>query len=72
MAGMVVGFFVGPLLDIAFVMLLRSFGFSLVLFSFEWLAITGIIIGTIIGGFVGYGLYTRSKYAKIAYYDPFA
>ncbi|MGD0203467.1 MAG: hypothetical protein ABSC20_06125 [Candidatus Bathyarchaeia archaeon] len=71
-AGMAICFFAVPLLAIGVVVLLRSFGYLLGLFSFEWLLVTGMIIGVVMGSIWGHFLFKRSKYAKITYYDPFA
>jgi F0F1-type ATP synthase assembly protein I len=68
--GLVIGFFAGTFLLIEFLSLLRSIGFTIVL-TFEWLATIGLTAGTVVGALAGYSLYRRSKYSKIAYYDPF-
>lgn len=75
--GAVIGFFGGALFLIALVRLLglvrppfaNPFGWNFLDFVF-W--VLNPIIGAIIGGFVGYLIYKRSKYSKITYYDPFA
>ncbi len=53
-------------------MLLRSAGIRFVLFPFAWWLIISFVLGPVIGGFVGYLFFKRSKYSKMAYYDPFA
>ena len=76
--GLVVGFFGGGLLLIGLVALLRSTGtvtrFSPFMREFQDFAfwILNPVIGAFIGAFVGYLIYKRSKYSKIAYHDPFA
>ena len=40
-------------------------------FTFDSWIITSFTIGSIIGGFVGYGIYKKSKLSKIDYYTPF-
>jgi F0F1-type ATP synthase assembly protein I len=69
--GLVIGFFAGTFLLIEFLSLLRSIGFTIGL-TFEWLATIGLTAGTVVGALAGYSLYKRSKYSKIAHYDPFA
>ncbi len=45
--------------------------FRIWLFGFNAWIITSFVIGSIIGGFVGYRIYKRSKLSKIDYYTPF-
>lgn len=72
MVGMFIGFLGGGLVLVGLVTLLRSAGIRLVLFPFALWVIIGLTSGAIIGGFVGYLVYKRSRYSKISYYSPFA
>jgi F0F1-type ATP synthase assembly protein I len=69
--GLVIGFFAGTFLLGESFVFLRSIGFSIFL-TFDWLATIGLAAGTVVGALAGYWLYRRSKYSKIAHYDPFA
>jgi hypothetical protein len=44
---------------------------SIWMFSFNSWIITSFTIGSIIGGFVGYWIYKKSKLSKLDYYTPF-
>ena len=70
--GAIVVFFGGGLVLAGLATLLRSTGVRLVLFPFEWWVIISFVLGPIIGGYLGYLVYKRSRYSKIAHYDPFA
>lgn len=67
-AGGVICFFGGGLL-------IGGLGQARILKSFlsftEWIFVS-FTFGIIIGGFVGYLIYKRSRYSKIRYYNPFA
>jgi hypothetical protein len=66
-AGGVILFFVGGFL-IGF--MAKSLGFSL--FSFTYWIVISFVVGSFVGGLVGYFIYKRSKFSKITYYSPFA
>lgn len=66
-AGGVILFFVGGF-SIGFIA--RSWKISL--FSFTYWIVISFIVGSIIGGLVGYLIYKRSKFSKMTYYNPFA
>jgi hypothetical protein len=63
---------VGSLLLFGFETLLQSAGIRFVLFPVAWWLIISFVLGPILGSFVGYLLYKRSRYSKSTYYDPFA
>jgi hypothetical protein len=72
LAGLVIFLIGGSLLLYAFETLLQSAGIQFVLFPFAWWLIISFVFGPILGGFVGYLMYKRSKYSKNTYYDPIA
>jgi hypothetical protein len=76
--GAVIGFFGGGLMQAALVYMLRRAHIIITITSslHNFLDLTfwilNPIIGTLIGGAIGYVVYKRSRYSKLAYYDPFA
>jgi len=59
----------GSLLLYSLQTLLQSFGIQFVLFPFIWWVIISFVFGPMIGGYIGYLLFKRSKYSKSAYYS---
>jgi len=70
LAGLAVFLIGGSLLLYAFEILLQSAGFDFVLFPFIWWVIVSFIFGPVIGGFIGYLYFKRSRYSKTTYYNP--
>jgi DNA-binding transcriptional ArsR family regulator len=72
--GVVVGFFGGGLLLRGLITLTGSRGVSLSVDSFLGFAfwVLNPVIGSVLGGFVGYLIYKRSRFAKATYFNPFA
>jgi hypothetical protein len=74
--GAVAGFFVGGLLLAGLTWLLRksnpfiSLSTHNILDALFW--VWNPIIGAVIGGVIGYLVYKRSRFSKMAYYDPYA
>jgi DNA-binding transcriptional ArsR family regulator len=61
LAGMSIFLLGGSLLLYSFQTLLQSVGIPFVLFPFIWWVIISFVLGPIIGGYVGYLIYKRSK-----------
>jgi hypothetical protein len=72
LAGLAVFLIGGSLFLYAFETLLQSAGFDFVLFPFIWWVIVSFIFGPVIGGFIGYLYFKRSRYSKTSYYNPFS
>ncbi len=68
-AGAVICFFAGGFLLFGG---LRAAGIIIRVSSFDAFIVYSNVFGAIVGAFVGYIIYKRSKYSKMRYYNPFA
>lgn len=72
LAGTAVFLLGGSMLLYSFQTLFQLIGIPVVLFPFIWWVTISFVLGPIIGGFVGYLLYKRSRRSKTVYYEQFA